>query len=651
MRRKIYIIGIFLALFSCTEEIDKSNRYTFTGETVADYLQNRSDKYSHFISLLERANLLGLLSTYGQYTLFLPNNDAVEKYIQEKDSIYWATKDTDAPVWTGVTSPLVKELSDSMINVIARTHLIEGNYQTAKFDDGALPSWNFNDRYLGVSYEGTEESFHIKINSCAAIIGSDNMVENGVVHIVDNVIEETNNYLPTHIAKYSFFSLFSEALKETHFGDSLLQYMDVHYQPLNIEDCPQKRYYKYTGFIETDEVFNANGIFTLADLKVFAEKWYGTEDREDCTSPSNALYKFIAYHFLPRELTYNKVIPLQISYLTLNYPLAELIAPGHDCYDYFETMMGKLMKVVKPLGSTDGAWVYINRPKEGKVYNNEMRRHLNVRLIEPTEFTQSREEYSRFNPIAMNGVIQPIDKILVYDEDEMAGNILNERMRFDFGTLLPELSGNNIRYTTFQSNIPFAYCKNIKNNSNHSTHLSYELNSWNYMADQFYQTDLFDISFRLPPVPQKTYEIRLSINIINFEDKRLWPGVLQPYIDGKVCSLPIDLTVNNNSLTWVDDADTQDNGIEFDKYLRSIGFMKGPDSYNIYGKFEMVPARTINNYFRRIIAKAHLTEGEHWIRLKLLSQGAEIKNVFSLDYIELVPLHIINDPTKPEDRH
>ena len=171
------------------------------------------------------------------------------------------------------------------------------------------------------------------------------------------------------------------------------------------------------------------------------------------------------------------------------------------------------------------------------------------------------------------------------------------------------------------------------------------------MADQFYQTDLFDISFRLPPVPQKTYEIRLSINIINFEDKRLWPGVLQPYIDGKVCSLPIDLTVNNNSLTWVDDADTQDNGIEFDKYLRSIGFMKGPDSYNIYGKFEMVPARTINNYFRRIIAKAHLTEGEHWIRLKLLSQGAEIKNVFSLDYIELVPLHIINDPLKPEDRH
>ena len=81
-------------MVACTDDIDKSNRFTFTGETMADFLLNRSDKYSHFITMLERANLLGLLSTYGQYTLFLPDNEAVEKYVQEQDSIYWATKDT-----------------------------------------------------------------------------------------------------------------------------------------------------------------------------------------------------------------------------------------------------------------------------------------------------------------------------------------------------------------------------------------------------------------------------------------------------------------------------------------------------------------------------------------------------------------------------
>ena len=108
MKRILYILALALSIAACTEEIDKSNRYTFTGETVADYILNRSDKYSHFINLLKRANLLGLLSTYGQYTLFLPNNDAVEKYVQEQDSIYWATKKTDDPIWTGVTSPLVE---------------------------------------------------------------------------------------------------------------------------------------------------------------------------------------------------------------------------------------------------------------------------------------------------------------------------------------------------------------------------------------------------------------------------------------------------------------------------------------------------------------------------------------------------------------
>ena len=93
MKRILYILAIALSILACTDEIDKSNRYTFTGETMADFLLNRSEKYSHFITLLERADLLSLLNTYGQYTLFLPDNEAVEKFVSEQDSIYWATKE------------------------------------------------------------------------------------------------------------------------------------------------------------------------------------------------------------------------------------------------------------------------------------------------------------------------------------------------------------------------------------------------------------------------------------------------------------------------------------------------------------------------------------------------------------------------------
>ena len=52
MKRILYILAIALSILACTDEIDKSNRFTFTGETMADYLLNRSEKYSHMITLL-----------------------------------------------------------------------------------------------------------------------------------------------------------------------------------------------------------------------------------------------------------------------------------------------------------------------------------------------------------------------------------------------------------------------------------------------------------------------------------------------------------------------------------------------------------------------------------------------------------------------
>ena len=212
MKRILYILALVLSIIACSDDIDKSNRYTFTGETVADYLLNRSDSYSHFINLLKKAELFSLLNTYGQFTLFLPDNEAVEKYVQEQDSIYWATKETDKPIYTGITSPLVEELSDSMANVIARMHLIEENYHTAEFGEGAIAKWNFYDRALVVSYKTIDERFYIMINNDAAIIDGDNQVENGIIHHINRPIDVKPSYLAAHIGKYSFFRLFNQAI-------------------------------------------------------------------------------------------------------------------------------------------------------------------------------------------------------------------------------------------------------------------------------------------------------------------------------------------------------------------------------------------------------------------------------------------------------
>ena len=664
MKRILYILALSLSILACTDEIDKSNRYTFTGETVADYMLNRSEKYSHFVKILRQAKMLTLLSTYGQFTLFLPDNEGVENFLYEQDSIYHTTKETDTPVWTGITSPLIDELSDSMANVIARTHLVEGNYRTAQFVTGTLPRWNFNDRYLSINYKVTDEECYIMLNNHSAIINGDNEVENGIIHIIDKAVPNATNSVPDLICEFAFFSLFSEALKATGFSDSLQRIIDNSYvQEKNVPyipseyahtyQYPEKKFYKYTGFIEPDDVFHSNGINNLADLRAFAEKWYGTEDRDNPKSQRNALYKFVAYHFIPRELPYNKLIISHEKGKMCHYI-------GYDITDYFETMCHHMMKIVKPLSSEEGKDIFINYSKRSIPYNHEMRKHLNVRVVELTEFVAQKSAYEKFNPMAANGIVHPIDKILIYNEDEMYGNILNERMRFDVFTLLPELSCNDIRYSeSFRRVIPNNYCRNIKGESL-GGQFFYDSPYWGYFNDQLALRTNFDFALRLPPVPARTYEIRMSHNThyAGGQNGRKDNMLIQIYLDDKVCGLPIDTRIASSdiSIGWIPDEETFDNGVENDRQMRNRGWMKAPDSYlEMTYDAAYLPPRNFDQYVRRIVTRQYMGEGEHWLRVKSLNTSDNTKSRivvdFSFDYIELVPLHIVSAPTKPEDRH
>ena len=660
MYKILSLLIIALSFLACTDEIDKSNRFTFTGETMADFLLNRSEQYSHFTTLLKRANLFGLLDTYGQYTLFLPDNASVEKFVAEQDSIYWTTKETDKPIWTGITSPLVDELTDSMANVIARMHLIERNYRMADFGEGSIGKWNFNDRALAISYKVVDERFYIMINNSSAIIDGDNDVENGIVHLVDKPIDPEYKTIASQISEYTFFGIFHNAIAATGFGDIVSE--RLHPDSEEFKDKLQEyynvgrnRYIKFTAFVEPDQVFNENGIYSLEDLKAFAEKWYGTEDRDNPKSPKNALWKFVAYHFVEGEIAYNRVVP---SRSALGASFDENYIPGFDLYNYYITMQNTIVKALKPLSTTDGLNIYLNWSKRKNPYNFDMRKHTNVRIIGLTEFVTMDERYAVFNPNAGNGVIHPIDKILIYNEDEMAGNILNERMRFDFTTmLLPELSSNNYWQNEMVEFPPYFFDKRVKHHVENSR-INY-LTGSGYLCDFMILSENYDFSFKLPPVPSRTYEVRISIEGHNQTGTEQSKAKYQLYFDNKVCGNPILVVPDayDPMIGWVNDNETYDNGVENDRQMRNRGWMKGPDCYmtNDYATGK-VNARMNCSKLRKIIHRQHLTESDHWLRFRYLGVPKGLENYAGrtyliVDYLELVPLHIISDPTKPEDRH
>ena len=122
--------------------------------------------------------------------------------------------------------------------------------------------------------------------------------------------------LPAIMAQDENISLFNEALMLTHLCDSLLGVYNYNFwyeQPQvpniygnQLAPALTKARKGYTAFVETDAVFAAHGINTIADLKAYAAKVYNEMYPEDAnisdpTDRRNSLNRFISYHLLDRK--------------------------------------------------------------------------------------------------------------------------------------------------------------------------------------------------------------------------------------------------------------------------------------------------------------------------------------------------------------
>ena len=134
MRINKYIVTIsslftLLLASSCVEELKTENYYTFTGEMITDYLENREERFSDFTYVLGRSGVKELLDAYGNYTCFAPTNEAFATYLAER----------------GKAS--VEELTDEECDTISYGHVIKSEldcFLTTDMDNGVLATANMN---------------------------------------------------------------------------------------------------------------------------------------------------------------------------------------------------------------------------------------------------------------------------------------------------------------------------------------------------------------------------------------------------------------------------------------------------------------------------------------------------------------------------
>lgn len=661
-------IAMFTA-YSCSDEIDESNLYTFTGKMVTQYLaENDSFKlYSYCLSRVplsdkSKSTFANLMSTRGNYTVFAPTDEAVHHYL---DSIY---NQPDFPI---------ENAEDSIIEAIVRNGIIDNEdneaYRIEDLTEGAMPRTNANDRYLTISFDTLGGRAIAKINNDARVISRNIETENGYVHAVDRVVMLSNAYISSLIDEAGNMRIFSMLLNATGWADSLELYRDEEYEALIKPETmpndfgwgdsryPQHRYYGYTVLAETDSVFHekwgidlpmveagvvTNGATILQQLKQKCREAYPFATAEALTDPDNAENQFVAYHLLRIRVPFNWLVVHRTEYgYSYNNPTRLSI----NCDNYWETMTHIHRRMIKMTEgpTTDG--IRINR-----YYKYDPDTYDETDVIIPGIGIRSTN--GDYDNNALNGFYYPIDDILVYSDD-VPNKVLNQRIRMDLSTYLPELINNSIFIAEYNPYlIPNGYLSYVKMNSEETqyNYLTGYSQGYNDMyCDEHNITGSYDFTLRLPPVPfEGTWEIRL---VYSYSSNR---GMAQLYFGTdpqnlQAYGLPIDerVQVTSPTIGWVlyDDEDPDLNR-ERDKDMRNKGYMmgikhEGPSTggtvsttlYNV----------TSEHRLRKIFYTGNLNPDEtYYIRFKSILSNTN--TMFVLDFVEFAPRTVYNGDT-PED--
>jgi len=617
-----------IILAGCNSDDVGDSYYTFTGETVGQFIKNRPESYSEFTQVLEKTGVIGLLNAYGEYTCFLPDDQAMIRFYQSK----------------GKSS--VDDFSDDELKKIAYDHIIKDfAITTEDFVEGFLNKQTMSGRFIDIGISPGESGLIYTVNTASTITEKDIEAHNGVIHEISEAVSPTENSLVEAISLDNNFSLFYEALQATGLDQELNLIKDESYEPdpeyVDLENSnavynyakvrvPRERKYGFTALMESNATYAENGITNLDELKAYAKQVYDDlypEDASinDVTDRKNSLNRFVAYHLLNKKLPMRLFIE-KYDNTGMNY---ESTGETHsvkvvDMFEYIETLCPNTLIEVRTLRTTNEYNIFNLIPETGQA----------IRLTE------------NFDNDALNGVYHEIDNILVYTA-EVERMLSTKRIRMDVASFFPEFVNNNIRIGNshiggglFSEHwiIQNGFADRIWASATTSVrYFNSDDRFMDYQGDELWLGGLYDFEITTPPIPPGTYEVRFGYQPTPLR------GVAQLYWDGTPTGIPLDLSMLANDpdigyqYPGTDPRDPE--GFENDKAMRNRGYMKGPASYTVIAEwwYTGASARMSEDVLRRILGIYTFNEwSTHTFSVKAVKSGE-----FMFDYLEFVPLEVL----------
>ena len=241
------------------------------------------------------------------------------------------------------------------------------------------------------------------MNENSKILNKDIELSNGIIHVINKVLDPSIMNIVQAIAKNDRYKIFTEDLFKTKLHEKLGKTYDDTYDPDNFsyidvtwvqgggskDELPVSRKYGYTILVESDETLkNLYQINSVDDLAAYAAAHVYNEDPSDAsvtdvTNPRNSLNKFIAYHIIEKKLTYSKFID--------DYDTDHMLKT-FDMYEYIETMCPNTLLEVKKERSS-GQTNLLNKNSESGDVVRIVNDHKDIDAINVEWITTNMERF------------------------------------------------------------------------------------------------------------------------------------------------------------------------------------------------------------------------------------------------------------------
>jgi uncharacterized surface protein with fasciclin (FAS1) repeats len=274
MKKIILILSLFAIIcmnYSCKQvESDIPGFKDVIPYTIYDIVKaDTNSQFSSFLAILQKAGIDKTLSAYNPhddgYTLFLPDNNAVDRFIQNSGRF-------------GSLNDLLND--QDFVNLFARYHVISKGIRSNDFPFGAFTQPTLSEDFLAVSFVIEPDTAYYKINNQAPVYFPDIETSNGWIHLITEVLKPVTLTTYGWLAQNSNYSIFKSAVDATGFRGAI---------DLNLKSNLLAQ--PLTLLVEADSIFKKNKINSFNDLAKLI-----SPNSTNYSNPNNTLYNFVGYH-------------------------------------------------------------------------------------------------------------------------------------------------------------------------------------------------------------------------------------------------------------------------------------------------------------------------------------------------------------------